>query len=135
MIQIESEVLTDSEFLILISLKKGFILTTCATSRFCFCLFSRISESHVSLKFSVLFTKLLAFTVYRRHSALTMTPRGMNPFVRAFVLFVRSLRPSVARTPRSDLVGTDHLGNKYFETPPSKRFLFNDNHKLLTFSK
>lgn len=48
------------------------------------------------------------------------TERGMNHFVRALVLFFRSLKPSVIRNPRSDIVGTDHLGNKYFEIQASK---------------
>lgn len=48
------------------------------------------------------------------HTRDVMAERGWNPFVKAFVYFVRSFKPSYWRR-REVLVGKDHLGNQYFE--------------------
>ncbi|KAH9424436.1 NADH dehydrogenase [ubiquinone] 1 alpha subcomplex assembly factor 2 [Dermatophagoides pteronyssinus] len=44
-----------------------------------------------------------------------MADRGMNPFVKAFWNFVRTLKPSRLIGSRPEFIGSDHLGNKYFE--------------------
>ncbi|KAH7641315.1 hypothetical protein DERF_001125 [Dermatophagoides farinae] len=45
-----------------------------------------------------------------------MSDRGLSPFIKAFVYFVRTLKPSrIIGTPRAQFIGSDHLGNKYFE--------------------
>lgn len=51
--------------------------------------------------------------------SVVMAERGLNPFVKAFIYFARSLKPSFIRNPPAKLVGTDHLGNKYYEAAPS----------------
>jgi len=52
----------------------------------------------------------------------TMSDRGKNHFIRAFQAFYRSLKPSAYRSYAHPgiHVGTDYLGNKYYEIPPSK---------------
>lgn len=52
-----------------------------------------------------------------------MADRGMNPFVKAFWNFVRTLKPSRLIGSRPEFIGSDHLGNKYFEIKNGKFFL------------
>ncbi|OTF74278.1 hypothetical protein BLA29_001643 [Euroglyphus maynei] len=44
-----------------------------------------------------------------------MSDRGMNPFIKAFFNFVRTLKPARIIGSRPQLIGVDHLGNRYFE--------------------
>lgn len=48
-----------------------------------------------------------------------MSERGMNHFLKALKYFVRSFKPANIRT-NAVLVGTDHIGNKYFEVKAGK---------------
>lgn len=46
-----------------------------------------------------------------------MSQRGMNPWVKVFVNFFRSLNPVyyMGNARKGKFVGRDHLGNEYFE--------------------
>lgn len=55
------------------------------------------------------------------HPTIIMSDRGLSPFVKAFVYFLRTLKPSrIIGTPRAQFIGSDHLGNKYFEIKNGK---------------
>lgn len=57
-----------------------------------------------------------------------MSQRGMNPWVKAFVNFIRSLNPVYysGKTRKGKFIGKDHLGNEYFEIKEAiGKFLFN----------